>query len=260
MINTLKIINLTLIKNNKKILNNLNWTVKKGEHWALIGKNGSGKTMLMNVIAGYIYPTNGVVELLEERRGETDIRLLRKKIGLVSYDLISKLDQKLTVYQVVISGYHAAFGIYEKVPKEAEKEAKKLIAYLDLNDKTNQSFSSLSSGEQKRALIARSLIRKPSALLLDEPAANLDMRSKKIFLEYINKIMSMNKELSIILTTHHIDEIVPAISHIIFLKDGKVVKKGTKEKMLNSDNFSEVLDIELNIKQKAGWYFGHFAN
>jgi len=216
--------NVSLVRNGASILQNVNWEVTTGEHWAVLGPNGAGKTMLMKVITGYEWPSNGTVNVLSQQFGETDLSELRKKIGFVSGDLEQRMvDKNIPAQDVVLSGHFGSIGLYDKVSKTLQKQAEKLLRRVGLVGKAKQPFSLLSSGEKRRILIARSLMADPKLLLLDEPCAGLDKKSRTQFLELINKLAGVKNGPTVVFVTHHDDEIVPSITNVLRLEKGKRV-------------------------------------
>lgn len=230
----LELKNVSLIKKQKHILRNLNWQVIQNEHWVILGSNGSGKTMMLKMLAGYLFPSRGEIICLGEKFGATDINELRKMIGWVSFDLQNKM-QDTTAFEVVLSGFYASIGLYKKPGEEVLKKAQKLIKFIGCEKVKNNLFPTLSYGEQKKILIARSLIGKPKLLLLDEPCSGLDLKARKEFLFFIDRIAKKSNDPAIIFVTHHIEEIVPSITHILALKKGQIIAKGKKKDILKKN-------------------------
>ena len=230
----LQLKNVSLIKNKKFILKDLDWEVKKGEHWVILGSNGSGKTMLLKMLAGYLWPSRGKITLLGEKFGETDIGKLRQLIGWVSFDLQSRMPEEFKALDIVLSGYFGSIGLYKQPRKELIKKAQQALVEVGLMDFGDRSFATLSYGEQKLVLIGRSLINQPKLLMLDEPCSGLDLKAIASFLELIEKLAKKNSP-TIIFVTHHLEEIVPDISHILALKKGRVIGKGVRKDMLKED-------------------------
>lgn len=248
----------SLTRDGKAILRDISWEIKQGEHWALIGANGSGKTKLLKIITGYEWPTSGVVEVLGKKFGEVDLRELRKEIGWVSSDLQQRLQQNFTAEEVVLSGYFASIGLYDKSPKllrSLKEKAKSLMNFMEIAHLADRMFPLLSFGEQKRVMIARALISDPKLLILDEPATGLDLKAREEFLPFIDQLGKKKDGPTIIMTTHHIEEIMPVISHVVALKKGKVVKQGRKEEILTEENINEIFNIKLSLHHQNGRFW-----
>lgn len=239
--------NISLTRNKVKILHPMSWTFNKGEHWAILGLNGSGKTSILNLVSGYLFPSTGTVTVLGNEYGKVNLHELRKKIGFVStsLDRFSQLVNRDTVERVVVSGKYASFGLYEKVPEEEFTEAKTLLKQLRLHYLIGKKFHLLSQGEQRRVLIARALINDPSILILDEPCSGLDILSRE---EVIQMIESISDTCHIIYVTHHLDELVETISHALLLKDGQIVASGKKEEVLTEQLLTDTYAIPVNIE------------
>lgn len=257
----LHLTSVSLIRDKKTILKDISWKISRGEHWALIGANGSGKTMLLKVITGYEWPTSGAVEVLGKRYGEVDLREMRKQIGWVSSDLQARMQQNSSAEEVVLSGYFASIGFDDrllqspKLLKPLKGKAIELMEFMGVRQLTDQFFSLLSFGEQKRVLIARSLMHEPKLLILDEPCTGLDIKAREEFLPFIEQLGRKNGGPTIIMTTHHIEEIVPVFSHVIALKKGQVVVSGNKENVLREENIENIFDIQTNLIHRGERYW-----
>lgn len=237
----LKLESVSLIKNRRYILKDISWEIKKGEHWVVLGSNGSGKTMLLKMLSGYTWPSKGSIEVLGERFGNTDIGNLRKLIGWVSFDLQNKL-QEFSAIDIVMSGYFASIGLYKKVGWELVKEAKRLLEFIGLKGLEKRSFQTLSYGEQKRILIARSLINKPKLLMLDEPCSGLDLKARDEFLKFIDRLAKKANCPTIILVTHHLEEIVPSINNVLVLKKGRIIAEDKRKNFLDDELIKKIYE------------------
>lgn len=249
----LKLENVNLFIDNNHILKNINFKINKGENWAIIGRNGSGKSFLLKIISTYQYPSEGKVFIMGHKLGETNVWELRKKIGIVSNELQKEYGETTTVSNVVLSGFFSSIGIYEKTSFEMIRKKEEIIDFLHLNHIKDKPFGKISYGEQKRTLIGRALVFDPELLILDEPATGLDIASKEEFLIYIEKLIKNGH--SIIYVTHHIDEIVPSINKILTLKNGAIFNYGDKDKILNSETLSQIFDIRIQCQRKKDRYF-----
>ncbi|MBI2597217.1 ABC transporter ATP-binding protein [Candidatus Daviesbacteria bacterium] len=227
----IKLTGVSLARNKRVILEDLNWEVKKGEHWAVLGGNGAGKTMLLKMLSGYLWPSKGEIFVLGKKFGEVDLSALRQTIGWVSFDL-QKVVGEVSACEVVLSGYFASIGLYKKPTEQILKRADKLLKFVGLKEHKDNLFSHLSYGEQKKILIARSLISKPKLLLLDEPCSGLDMKAREEFLLFVDKVAKQKNGPTIILVTHHLEEIIPGMTHVLALKQGQIVGKGEKREIL----------------------------
>lgn len=242
--------NVTVIRNGKQLLKNINWTVQKGEHWAILGLNGSGKTSLLNVINGYLYPTSGKVRVLEEEFGKTNIPELRKELGFISSSLKQQLKDYDSVLSIVLSGIFASIGLYEAVERKDLDEARKLMEQLGIKHLENSQYGLLSEGEKQRVLIARALMAKPKILILDEPCNGLDIIAREEFLEFIENLAQQEFCPTLIYVTHHVEEILPCFSHALLLKEGEVYTKGLTKNLLTEENLSQFFGRTVAIQEE----------
>ena len=257
----IKLDNVSLLRDERSILKNVSWEVKKGQHWAIIGRNGSGKTLTLKIVCGYLWPSVGSVQVLDKNFGQIDLRLLRRQIGWVTPSLEYQLQQNsLKVQDIVYSGIFASIGLYDELSAEQKDFANQQIEFMHCTNLADRSFSTLSTGEQKRVIIARALAAKPDLLILDEPATGLDIASREDFLDKIKALSDAPNKPTIIYVSHHIEEILPFITHCILLKNGQVLAQGEKEEILTDSLLSECLDKKLEIKTRVNRYFVDILN
>lgn len=241
-----------LTRGGNQILQDIHWDIQKGEQWAILGLNGSGKTSLLNIIAGYHFPTTGYAEVLGNVFGKTNLPELRKKIGFVSssLDRFSQMVNNETVERVIVSGKFASFGIYNKVADEDWEKADALLTSLRLHYLKGKPYHLLSQGEQRRILIARALMSDPQILVLDEPCSGLDILSREELLLLTEKIVQHGCH--IIYVTHHIEELVNTITHALLLRDGKIVNSGRKTDVLTDEYLSETFKVPVTVNWEQG--------
>lgn len=237
---------ITWRRGNQEILRNIDWRIKEGEHWAILGLNGSGKTSLLNIITGYNYPTSGKMTVLDQLFGRTDLHELRKSIGYVSsaLDRFQNTMQLEPVENVIVSGKFASFGVYEEVSEADWQRVDKILADLRLEYLKGKKYNVLSQGERRRVLIGRALMSRPKILILDEPCSGLDILSREEVLELMD---DLKKDTHLLYVTHHIEEITEAISHVALVRDGKLVAAGKKQEVLNDTLLSETFKIPVQV-------------
>ncbi|MEK5069001.1 ABC transporter ATP-binding protein [Sporosarcina sp. FSL K6-1508] len=235
-------------RGDRLILQAINWTVRQNEHWGILGLNGSGKTSLLNIMSAFNFPSNGEVTIMGNLFGKTNLPELRREIGFVgsSLDRFAEYFNNETIERVVVSGKFASFGIYEQVKKEDLEKADSLLESLHLIYLKGKTYQKLSEGEKRRVLIARALMSDPKMLVLDEPCSGLDILSREKFLQSLDGIMGTGCH--IVYVTHHIEELVPGISHVLLLKEGKIVAQGAKEEVINDKLLSETYRIPVSVQ------------
>jgi len=240
----------SLRKNGQAILEGINWTINSNEHWAILGLNGSGKTSLLNIVSGYHFPTTGDVSVLGNKFGKTSLPELRKKIGFVSssLDRFSQFVNNEAIEDVIVSGKFASFGLYENVSEEDYEKAFTLIEMMRLGYLKGKSFQLLSQGEKRRVLIARALMSKPEILILDEPCSGLDILSREQLLDIMEEVLQ--NKCHIIYVTHHIEELVKELTHVLLIHNGKIVASGPKKEVLIDTNLTETFKVPVKVTWK----------
>ncbi|EWG11136.1 ABC transporter ATP-binding protein [Cytobacillus firmus] len=252
--NILSLDNVSWKRNGKQILDNVSWKVWEGEHWALLGLNGSGKTTILQMITGYLWPNGGQVSVLGNLYGKTNIPELRKSIGWVSTSLDDKFQFRPSdsALEIVLSGKFASIGLYQEITQQDLDKAKDLMHQFNIGHVQNQTLTSLSQGEKRKAMIARALMASPKLLILDEPCNGLDIYSKEELLASIEKMAAQPDGPTILYVTHHIEEIVPSISHTMLLKDGKVIAQGSKRHTLTDQLLEETFRVPISVEWENG--------
>ena len=236
----------------RTILDGINWRVEPGQHWALLGANGSGKTSLLKILSGYEWPTFGQVTVQGQKFGRTNIPELRKTIGHVSSSLEHRLPGQDTAAEVVASGIDASLGLYRKMCKEDMDRATAALASLRAEGLAGQPYRTMSQGERQKVLIARGLISGPRLLILDEPCAGLDPAARGRFLKDVAYMASRPQSPCILFVTHHIEEIGPWVTHVLLLKNGKVLASGRPDEMITSERFSDLFDCRCLVQHIRG--------
>ena len=236
------------------ILRDLNWRVNAGEHWVILGANGSGKTSLLSALTGYFSATDGEISLLGERYGEADWRALRMKIGVVSSALRLMMADTETALESVVTGKYAMIDYWGKVKPADAREARKLLRAVACGHLANRPWSVLSQGERQRVLIARALMCRPRLLILDEPCAGLDPVAREHFMQFVNRLGRQSGAPTLVLVTHHVEEIMPVFTHVLLLRDGAVLAAGRKRAVLSSHGLSATFRATVKPVLKSGRY------
>ncbi len=220
------------------ILSDINWTLCAGEHWVLLGANGSGKTSLLKIICGYEWPTEGVVRVLGDEYGEVPIAEVRKRIGWVSSSLQTWVHEEDTALDVVVSGFEASFGLWREFADSEVETARRTLADLGAEDLKAKPYAVLSQGEKQRVLIARAWVSRPELLILDEPCAGLDPVARASFLEDLTFFAKGNHAPTLIFVTHHVEEIPAFVNRGLVLKNGKILASGVLAEVCTSSIMS----------------------
>jgi iron complex transport system ATP-binding protein len=234
------------------VLHRVDWVVGPGEKWVVLGPNGSGKTTMFELASGYLHPTRGTVSILGYRLGRVDVRQLRERIGLVSTALVKKLVPDITATDVVVSGRHGALEPWWHTYSDAERDrARWLLVEAGFGAIADRKFGVLSDGERQQVLLARALISDPELLLLDEPAAGLDVAGR----EHLVASLSRLSGLAAVMITHHVEEIPLGFSHVLLLREGRVVAAGPLEATLTASNLSTTFGLPLVLEGAGGrWH------
>lgn len=250
----LELHDLRIVRDGTRILDGISWSVAPGEHWVILGSNGSGKTSLLSALTGYLAPTSGRVYVLGQRYGRSDWRSLRTRIGLVSSSIRQMMADAEPALTTVISGKYAMIDYWGKVKAEDRVAAEAILAQVEASHLAERRWQVLSQGERQRVLIGRALMARPELLILDEPAAGLDPVAREQFLAFLQRLGSLPTSPALILVTHHIEEIVPVFTHTLLLRAGSVLAAGLKDKILTSSRLSQVFGAPCQLTRRAGRY------
>jgi iron complex transport system ATP-binding protein len=236
----------SLLRGGRALLRDVSWTIGERDNWVLFGKNGSGKTMLLEVIAGYVFPSRGEVIRFGMCHGEYDLRELRRRIGYVSTPLKTMFSGWEELIEVVLSGLYASIGLYEPPPPSERDRAAELLLSIGMGDRLRDRFGVLSDGEKQKVLMLRALISDPELLILDEPAVGLDIPSREDLLHTLEKL-TVDGRHSIIYVTHHTEEITPLFTRIMILDGGSAFFAGPVRQGLKKEILQRVMGRRLDV-------------
>ena len=245
---------LTIRRGDAVILQNICWQVLPGEHWVILGANGSGKTSLLCALTGYLTPTAGEVDVLGERYGRTDWRQLRQRLGLVSSAIRQMIPPDEPALETVVSGRYAMIDFWGKMTAADRRRARHILRQIECLELAERPWLFLSQGERQRVLIGRALMARPAVLILDEPCAGLDPAAREHFLQFLQRLGGSPRPPTLVLVTHHVEEIMPVFSHVLILKSARVMAQGARKGVLTSGALSEAFGEPARLRQKRGRY------
>lgn len=243
----LSLTNVSLERQNKKLLNNVTWQVNKGEHWAILGLNGSGKTSLLKLITAEYWTSQGSVEVLGNQFGGTDISNMRTKIGIVGSFIAERLSPHMLAEKIVLTGKYKSSILYTEYGEKELEEARQMLISIGGEHLLGRIYASLSQGEKQLLLIARSLMESPEILILDEATSGLDLFAREKLLRQIEQITNLPKAPTILYVTHHAEEITRSFTHVLLLKKGQIIAKGPKNEVLTETILSDFYDQKVSI-------------
>ncbi|MFC3749827.1 ABC transporter ATP-binding protein [Paenibacillus sp. GCM10012306] len=241
---------LTLRREESLILDDVSLEIKEGENWAILGRNGSGKTTILEMLTGYMFPSSGTIDVLGNRYGQCDLREVRKEIGYIGPSLMEKLSLSDPVWEVVATGAFAFLRFYQSIPEDVKERALALLKDMNIGSLAFHSLGTLSQGERKKVMLARCLMANPKLLVMDEPCAGLDLYEREKMLDEVDKLRQRN--VTVVYVTHHIEEIVPMFSHVALIKDGKLAGSGRKEEVLTDEMIRATYDIPVHVEWENG--------
>jgi len=243
---------ISLRREGVRILREIDWRIEAGEHWALLGANGSGKTTLLKVITGYEWPSAGEVRVLGREYGACDLRILRREIGLVSHALEERLHPSDSALETVLSGLDASFGLYREFTPEERAAAAAALASVGCAQIAERKTALLSQGEKQRLILARALVGNPRLLILDEPCIGLDPAAREDFLLGLRAVACARQAPTLLLVTHHIEEIGPWVKGVLLLRGGRVLAAGDPGRVMTGDLLSRAFGRPLRVRRRQG--------
>lgn len=237
------------------ILQDIRWQVMRGEHWAVLGANGAGKSSLLSIVAGYEWPSRGHVAVLGETYGRCDMRALKERIGWVSSALFSWLPARQRACEVAATGIHATIGKWHALSDEDLARADDALRSIGGHGFRDKPYGILSQGEKQRVMIARALITKPELLILDEPCAGLDPGAREKLIYDLDRLCATEDGPTLVLVSHHVEEIPTHGTHGLLLKQGRVLAAGALGKVLTHELLSELYDYPCEVRSANGRYW-----
>lgn len=239
------------------LLRGINWQVLQGGCAAILGPNGSGKSTLARILAGHLYPTEGDCTVLGERFGQSDLRELRHRIRLVQPVGPHEIDATLNATEVVLTGLFGTEGLYDPTTETMRRRARNILRGLALGHVVDQPYATLSQGERMRCLIGRALIVRPGLLILDEVTDGLDLLGREQVLATISRLLAGDKRLTVVMITHHVEELPAATRQVLLLDQGTAAASGLPKDVLRDNVMSRVYGCRLQVKRSAGRFYVH---
>jgi iron complex transport system ATP-binding protein len=257
---------LVVVRGDTKILDHLSCQIERGQYTAILGPNGCGKTTFTRCLLGQMFATSGTITVLGEKLGETHIQKLRQRIGIVNpttdpggvggvHVMGAVVDADLSTTEAVITGYFATVGLYAAYTDEQKARAHEALEMVGLSHRMDIRFGLLSTGEQRRALIARALVHMPELLILDEPTAGLDLAGREQVLATIEQVLSQPAAPAILMITHHVEELSPQTHRVMLMKDGRFVAAGRPEQIITPEKLSEAFGCKVFVERIHGRYW-----
>jgi len=251
----LEFADVTVRRGQATLIDSISWSVEDDERWVILGPNGAGKTTLLQVASAQIHPTSGVAGILDEVLGTVDVFDLRPRIGLTSAALAERIPRHEVVHDVVVSASYGVLGRWREEYDDLDHErAADLMEEVGVRHLGTRTFGTLSEGERKRVQIARALMTDPELLLLDEPAAGLDLGGREDLVSTLNVLAMDEDSPATVLVSHHVEEIPPGFTHALLMRDGRVVASGPLPHVITEQNLSRTFGMPLLLSHQDGRY------
>lgn len=242
------------------LLHEVSWTIDSAERWVVLGPNGAGKTTLLSLLASLMHPTEGSLFVLGEQVGKTDVFELRPRVGFASSEMAKRIPRSESVLDAVLTAAHAVTGRWREEYEDIDvRRATRVLGEWHLGHLADRTVGTLSDGEVKRVQIARSVMTDPELLLLDEPAGSLDLGGREDVIELLNRFAAWDQAPAMVMVTHHVEEIPPAFTHALLLREGEVFAAGPKAEVLTSENLTALFDRPLQLSEADGRYSARSA-
>jgi iron complex transport system ATP-binding protein len=261
MSTVLELSDVTVVRDGNPILDSVSWKVDSSERWVILGPNGAGKTTMLQIAAAMMHPSRGTADVLGQRIGSVDLFELRPRIGFASTAMARKVPASELVIDVVLTAAYSVTGRWNETYEELDvRRASRVLAEWKLSHLEQRRFGELSDGEQKRVQIARAVMTDPELLLLDEPAASLDLGAREELLQLLGGFASSPYAPGIVMVTHHVEEIPPGFTHALLLEGGKVTAAGPIEEVITGEVLTNTFGIPLTVEHRDGRFAARAAS
>ena len=249
----LQLTDVSIVRGGTAVVDKLTWTVDSDERWVVLGPNGAGKTSLLQVAAAQSHPSSGEASILGSDLGSVDLFDLRPRIGFASTAIARRIPAKEKVVDVVLTAAYSVTGRWNEEYEDIDtRRARRVLGEWKLDHLEQRRFGSLSDGEQKRVQIARAVMTDPELLLLDEPAASLDLGAREELLQLLGGYASSPFAPGIVMVTHHVEEIPRAFTHALLLKNGRIQASGPLDDVITDANLSATFDMRITVERHDG--------
>ncbi|NUS73329.1 MAG: ABC transporter ATP-binding protein [Corynebacteriales bacterium] len=256
----LNLAQISVVRGNTTLLGNVSWQVAPEDRWVVLGPNGAGKTTLLAVAAARLHPSAGQAHILGEKLGATDVFELRPRIGLASASLAERIPGSELVRDVVVTSAYAVLGRFHEQYEDFDNERGiDLLKQFGVAHLAERTYGTLSEGERKRVQIARALMTDPELLLLDEPAAGLDLGGREDLVHRLSLLAMDEESPALVLVTHHVEEIPRGITHALLLRQGAAIAAGPLAEVITDDNLSATFGVPVRVRTDGGRYFAQAA-
>lgn len=250
MVRVLEFEAVSVVRDGNTILDSLEWTVESEQRWVVLGPNGAGKTTILNVASAHMHPSSGVARVLGERLGRVDVFELRPRIGIASSAMARRIPKDETVFDTVLTAAYSVTGRWNEEYDDVDvRRAERVIREWRLEALRDRLFGTLSDGEQKRVQIGRAVMTDPELLLLDEPAASLDLGAREELVQLLGDYAATPDAPAMVMVTHHVEEIPAGFTHALLLADGRVHAAGPVDEVITGENLSEAFGLPLVVSQ-----------
>lgn len=261
--NAVEIKNLTVVRGETKILDNVSCVIQRGKCTVLLGPNGCGKTTMTRVMTGQSFFSDGSVTVLGEEIGQTDVRALRRRVGVVnpnagdshSANSGAVVDAELSTHEVVLTGIYGTIGLYNFPTEDDIALADHHLKQVGLSHRRNLRFALLSTGEQRRCMIARALTTSPELLILDEPTAGMDIAGREQVLATVERLLSLPEPPTVLMITHHVEEMSPRTSSVMLMRDGRIIASGKPGDVITPESLTMTFGCKVFVKKLHGRYW-----
>ena len=257
---TLHLDRIVMRRGSTTILDDVSFQVRPAQRWLVLGANGSGKTSLLRIAALYEHPTAGTVDVLGQRLGKIDVRVLRRRVGYASAALADQLRPTLRALDVVRTARFAALEPWwHRYTADDDARARDCLARMGVGGFAERELGTLSSGERQRVLLARTLMNDPAVVLLDEPSARLDLAGREQLVTALDDLAADPAAPPTVVVTHHVDDIPPTSTHALLLREGRVLRAGPIDAVLDADGLSATFGLDLELERRPNGRFSAWA-